>query len=162
VSSRYPEPRAGRFAPHGEQRDHVGDPPADVIAGGYPNARPVEQYGGVPQANYDLGWWYETINFTTLAGTAFAEAGRFSGRPDSVTVHTSGPTTDIRFRRRGGPPGDSISVDGTGPMEIGASGEILEARDPAGAGGTAVRAVGRFSRYDVPCRLIEKPAAASS
>lgn len=158
MSSRYPEPRAGRFTPPGEQRDTTGMYEASPHAGGYPERGPVEENQPPARGQFPSYGWIEEFIFTLPAGTAFVEAGRFSGLPDSVHVTTTGGVADIRLSQRGGPQSSTINITDQQKHELYATGEVVFARDPGGTGGTVIYCTGRFAaRGSEPRRAL--PAA---
>jgi len=85
---------------------------------------------------------YESRSATLAATTVFAEVARFSGRPDRVDLHSSAAGVEFRLRNRGQADNTGLIVRAAGSYETDASFELVEARDPAGAGGQLVTSVG--------------------
>lgn len=160
---RYPEPRAGRFTPPGEQRESTGLYEALPHAAGFPPSRGEAPRVPAAEPTYDQHGGYESFNVSVPAPGSLVEVCRFSGIPDSVILSTSGPDLEVRFRRRGGPPGDFILIAGAPRGDVVCTGEIVEARDPAAAGGIQLRVLARYSRRDgAPVRPLIAPAGDSS
>lgn len=84
----------------------------------------------------------ESRHATLAASTLFQEVARFSGRPDRIDLHSSAAAVEFRFRNRGQDSTTGLIVRAAGPYETDASFDLVEARDPAGAGGQLVTAVG--------------------
>jgi len=131
TSARYPRPRPPAIGPP--------EPPDP--------ARPGEARGNPRQTadrTYESFEWYESFTATLAAGTAFADAGAFSGRPDSILFQSNTAGIDVRFRNRGEAPGSPIRVNVTGTQTVAIAAEVVEARDPAGVGGQVLVVIGRF------------------
>jgi hypothetical protein len=105
-----------------------------------PNRPDARGYGsGVVPGSFPR---YEARTATLAASTAFQEVARFSGRPDRVDLHSSAIGVEFRLRNRGQDQSANLVVRAAGPYETDASFELVEARDPAGAGGQLVTVVG--------------------
>jgi hypothetical protein len=152
VTSRYPEPRAGRFTPPGEQRSQQGDLTPPAVVRGYPTREPAVAQQPEPVPSADSFGWFEEFSAVAPAGTTFVEAFRFSGRPDGIHLATSGGVLDVRLRPRGGSPSTAYNITDQQKSEMQATGEIVEFRDPSGAGGTTLYGTGRFVRAGVEPR----------
>jgi len=130
-------PRA-RAVPGGAEENRERSAPPDVL---YPPARPgVRDYGaGLVPGRFPR---YESRSATLAAVATFAEVARVSGRPARIDLHSSAAGVEFRFRNRGQTDETGLIVRGAGAYETDASFELVEARDPAGAGGQLVTAVG--------------------
>lgn len=160
MTGRYPEPRAGRFTPPGEQRTEQGREPEGCLGGSYPARGPLEPNQPTARPSFESYGWYEEFSFTLPAGTLFVEAGRFSGTPDAIHVSSTGGTFELRLAPRGGSPGSIYNVSDQQKHELNATGEVVFARDPTGAGGTTCYFTGRFSaRGSEPRRALVHQAA---
>jgi len=106
-----------------------------------------------PQAGRDVGAGVvpgsfprvEARSATLAASTAFQEIARFSGRPQRIDLHASAAGVEFRFRNRGQDATTGLVVRAAGSYETDASFDLVEARDPAGAGGQLVTAVGYWT-----------------
>lgn len=87
---------------------------------------------------------YQSNTITLAATTAFQEVIRFAGRPDRIDYAASAAGVEVRFRNRGETVTDSIRVPNAAFHDTDLSKEIMEARDPAGAGGQLVTAHGMW------------------
>lgn len=85
--------------------------------------------------------------FTATLGavTTFAEVARFSGRPDRIDLHSSAAGVEFQYRNRGGDTVPGPVVRAAGAYETDASFDLVDARDPAGAGGQLVTVIGYWS-----------------
>lgn len=107
----------------------------------FPDAHPgVRDYGaGNIPGKYPR---YDAKTATLAASVVFQEVARFSGRPDRIDLHASAAGVEFRMRNRGQDVSSALVVRTLGPYETDASFELVEARDPAGAGGQLVTVVG--------------------
>lgn len=87
---------------------------------------------------------YQSNTITLAATTTFQEVIRFAGRPDRVDYAASAAGVEVRFRNRGETVTDSIRVPNAQFHDTDLSKEIMEARDPTGAGGQLVTAHGMW------------------
>lgn len=127
-----------RQRPGGGDGNREHSPVADLS--GYPRPACGRDYGpGVVPGSFPR---YDARTATLAASTAFQEVARFSGRPDRIDVHASAAGVEFRFRNRGQDQSTNLVVRAAGAYETDASFELVEARDPAGAGGQLVTAVG--------------------
>ncbi len=132
-------PTAARYP--GARTPAIGPPtPPDPALPGEARGTPRQ----TADRTYESFEWYESFMFTVPAGTTFVDAGAFSGRPDSIQFQVSAIGTDVRFRNRGEAPGATIRVNVTGTQNIAVAAEVVEIRDPAGAGGQVIVVIGRF------------------
>lgn len=133
-------PRA-RAVPGGGDGNREGSPPVDPSW--YPRPQPGRDVGpGVLPGSFPRA---ESRSATLAAVTTFAEIARFSGRPDRIDLHSSAAGVEFRFRNRGQDATTGLVVRAAGSYETDASFDLVEARDPAGAGGQLVTAVGFWS-----------------
>ena len=88
---------------------------------------------------------YQSATITLAASTAFQQVVLFSGRPDRIDVAASAAGVEIRLRNRGEENTDAIRIVNAAFHETDISKEIVEARDPAGAGGQIVTAHGMWT-----------------
>jgi hypothetical protein len=105
-----------------------------------------------PNREYQSYDWYESSILTLAANTTFQEVARFSGRPDAITVQTGTAGVNVRLRNRGAAAGTSIRLAVTGTQALDVTAEIVEAQDPAGAGGQVIVAVGKFGSHGIDTR----------
>ncbi len=132
---------AARAVPGGSEGNRELSPPVPPCA--YPKPREERGYGpGLASTKYNR---YQANTITLAASTAFQEVIRFSGRPDRVDLSASAAGVEYRFRNRGEPPTDAIRAPGTAFHDTDLSKEIVEARDPTGAGGQTVTAHGMWT-----------------
>lgn len=117
----------------------------------YPAERESAQMPA-PYRTYESFAWYEAATFSIPGGTVFAEAARFSGKPDSLLLIAGNANVDVRLRRRGGAAGSTIELATTQPTELKMGDEILEARDRTGAGGQGLIIVARFGSQQIDVR----------
>lgn len=117
-------------------------------APGYPRERATAQRaeGRRTTESFD---WYESARLVLAASTVFQEVISFSGRPDSIVLDATATGVEFRLRNRGGPPGSIIRIEGIAQRDLQVSAEIVEARDPAGAGGQGVTATGRWASRNI-------------
>jgi hypothetical protein len=87
---------------------------------------------------------YQSATITLAATTAFQQVVLFSGRPDRVDVAASAAGVEIRLRNRGEENTDPIRTVNAAFHETAISKEIVEARDPTGAGGQIVTCHGMW------------------
>src|SRR6266545_125227 len=129
---------AARAVPGGSEANRDRSP---VLDPGYPANRPeVRDYGpGVVPGRFPR---YDAKTATLAASAAFQEVARFSGRPDRIDLHASAAGVEFRMRNRGQDVSSALVVRTLGPYETDASFELVEARDPAAAGGQLVTVVG--------------------
>jgi hypothetical protein len=73
----------------------------------------------------------------------------FAGRPHNITLVASAAGVEFRLRNRGEEGTDTIRALGTAPLVLYISKEIVEARDPAGAGGQIVSVQGGWTDADI-------------
>jgi len=106
----------------------------------------------VSRREYEGYDWYEEFLFTIPAGTAFVEAGRFSGRPDKIIARCNASSQEIRLRRQGEAPGSTIRLRIAEPLTIPTGAEIVEARDPSGAGAGVIFVTALFSSRAIDIR----------
>jgi hypothetical protein len=107
------------------------------------NSRP-EAENPTARREYESFDWYEEISGVLAAGTAFVELGTFSGKPDRIRARVSASSADIRLRNPGEAAGSPIRVRLSEDENVYAGSRIVEARDPAGAGGATVFVTGFF------------------
>lgn len=86
------------------------------------------------------------------AGTAFVELGRFSGRPDSIVLHTSHSQTVWRISDRGRPPHVEYRTAFPGYLPIDVRGEVIEVSDATGVNTPRVTAIGRYASRQIDVR----------
>lgn len=129
---------AARARPSGSEGNRERSPAADA---GYPPCR-CESRGYGPGATSVRFPRYEARTLTLAASTAFQEVARYSGRPDRIDLHSSAAGIEYRLRNRGESQEANLVSRAAGVYETDLSKEIVEARDPAGAGGQLVTAVG--------------------
>ena len=129
---------AARAVPSGSAANRERSPVADA---GYPASRADGRgYGrGAVATSFPR---YEARTLTLAASTTFQEVARFSGRPARIDLHASAVGVEFRLRNRGEDQSANLVVRAAGPYQTDISKEIVEARDPAGAGGQIVTAVG--------------------
>lgn len=132
---------AARARPGGGRGNEQQSP---IIDYGYPANRPaVRDYGaGTSPGRFPR---VESRAATLAASTVFQEVARFSGRPDRIDLHSSAAAVEFRFRNRGQDATTGLVVRAAGAYETDASFDLVEARDPAGAGGQLVTAVGYWA-----------------
>lgn len=132
---------ARRAAPGGSEANRNRSAAPDVV---FPPARPaIRDYGaGLVPGRFPR---MESRSATLAASALFQEIARFSGRPDRIDLGSSAVGMEFRFRNRGQDATTGLVVRGVGQYETDASFELVEARDPAGAGGQFVTAVGFWS-----------------
>lgn len=99
--------------------------------------------------------WYDAASTTLAASTEFQEVARFSGTPESIVVQTSAAGIDVRLRNRGSAAGASIRLGVTGFQILAVAAQIVEARDPTGAGGQTVTAIGRHASSRIERREVK-------
>jgi hypothetical protein len=118
---------------------------------GYPISREITER---PHATREYtGFdWYEEFSFLLPAGTAFTDAGQFSGLPDSITVRVSASSAEIRLRMPGNAPGTIHRVRVDQVIELKAGARIVEARDPAGVGGASIFVLGQYASRHIDVR----------
>lgn len=118
---------------------------------GYPAERASAQRlaGGRDYESYDQ---VESNVITLAAGTAFQEVITFGGRPESILIDASAAGIDVRFRHRGEAPFAPSRILHAGETRFQVSAEIVEARDPAGAGGQLISVHGRFASRSIDTR----------
>lgn len=143
TSARYPAPRGIPVLP-------MPEPAAEGSSRATAPPAPASR-------EYESHDWYEEFLFTIPAGTAFVEAGRFSGIPDSLLVRTNLSSVDVRLRRDAGPAGDAIRIRVAEPTELLFGARIVEARDPAGVGGQAIFVQARFASKQIAIRQLQAP-----
>jgi len=88
---------------------------------------------------------YETVQGVIPAGTAFSEIGRFSGTPDQVDVWASAAGLDVRFADTATPEESAVRTIANDWVRNVAARRIVQARDPAGAGGQTVSVLGKWA-----------------
>jgi hypothetical protein len=118
---------------------------------GFPAERPTAQR---PAANREVESFEsaESGAITLAASTVFQEVITFGGRPDSIIIDASAAAIEVRFRNRGEAARAPIRVQGAGERRYQIMAEIVEARDPAGAGGQLVTATGRWASRAIDVR----------
>lgn len=131
---------AARARPGGAEGNRERSPVAPVE---YPRCR-CEQRGYGEGRTSDRFPRYQANTITLAASTTFQEVIRFSGRPDRIDLSASAAGVEYRFRNRGESPTDAIRAPGTAFHDTDLSKEIVEARDPTGAGGQLVTAHGMW------------------
>jgi hypothetical protein len=117
----------------------------------FPNGRATAKR---PPAMRDAPYFdsFEEANITLAATTNFQEVITFGGRPDRLTVTTSGSVVDIRIRDRGAGPGRITRFIASSVADLWTPGEIVEARDSTGAGGQLVVARGYYASRQIDRR----------
>jgi len=106
----------------------------------FPQPRPGRDYGpGVVPGSFPR---YDSGTLTLAASTAFQQVRSFSGRPDRIDLHASAAGVEFRLRNKGQDQSSTVVTRAAGPYETDASFDLVEARDPAGAGGQFVSVVG--------------------
>ena len=88
---------------------------------------------------------YQANTITLAASTEFQQVILFAGRPDRIDYSASAAGVEVRFRNRGESPTDAIRVPNAQFHDTDISKEIMEARDPTGAGGQLVTAHGMWA-----------------
>jgi hypothetical protein len=106
----------------------------------FPTPRPGRDVG---PGTIAASWPRQQSKTLTLAASAlFQEVVRFSGRPDRIDLHSSAIGVEFQYRNRGNEAVPGPVVRAIGLYETDASFDIVEARDPAGAGGQLVTVTG--------------------
>lgn len=132
---------AARATPGGSPGNRERSPAAPVL---FPPSRP-DSRGYGPGSQSESYPRYQSNTVTLAASTEFQEVIRFAGRPKVVDLSASAAGVEYRFRNRGETPTDAIRAPGTAFHETHLSKEIVEARDPTGAGGQIVTAHGMWT-----------------
>lgn len=88
---------------------------------------------------------YQSATITLAASTAFQQVVAFSGRPDNIDIAASAAGVEIRLRNRGQGEADAIRIVNAAFHDTYISRDIVEARDPTGAGGQIVTAHGMWT-----------------
>jgi hypothetical protein len=88
---------------------------------------------------------YETVQAVLGATTTFTELGRFSGTPDQVDIWASAAGLDVRLRDTAFPEESAVRTIANDWVRNVAARRVVEARDPAGAGGQTVSVVGKWA-----------------
>jgi len=109
---------------------------------------------GAGRREYETLDWYEELLFLIPAGAAFVEAGRFATRPDKIIARTNLSSVEIRLKPRGGAPGDFLRLRVAEPITFPTGAEIIEARDPAGAGGQTIFITGLYNSKQPAVRAL--------
>lgn len=117
----------------------------------YPSCRPTAQHpaGGREYESFDQ---YESNSITLAASTVFQEVITFSGTPESIVVDVSAVNVEVRFRNRGEAAFSPIRIQSAGERRFQVRAQIVEARDPTGAGAQLVTATGRFASRSIAVR----------
>jgi len=110
---------------------------------GYPPG--VIRAPGAPYIVSEKFGRYETVQAVLGATTAFTELGRFSGIPDQVDVWASAAGLDVRLRDTAFPEESAVRTIANDWVRNVAARRVVEARDPAGAGGQTVSVVGKWA-----------------
>jgi len=121
-------------------------------APGGPATRPIAKREAA-RREYESFDGSESASITLAATTVFQEVITFGGRPDSIIVDSSAAAIEFRFRDRGQPARAPIRVQAAGERRLQIGAEIVEARDPAGAGGQFVTATGRWASRSIDVRM---------
>ncbi len=95
---------------------------------------------------------HETITAILPAVATFSEVGTFSGRPDRIVFTIGGFPVEVRLRNRGEAPGSVTRMLNTAQTIELPGAEIVEARDPTGAGTQTVNAVGFYASRHIERR----------
>lgn len=119
-----------------------------------PSFPAVRKTANRPPGERDVPYFdsFEEANITLAATTNFQEVITFGGRPDRITVTTSGAVVDIRVRDRGAGPGRISRFIASSVADLYSPGEIVEARDSTGAGGQLVTARGYYASRNIDRR----------
>ena len=131
---------AARAVPGGSEANRERSPLPPVM---FPSCRCDERGTRVGMTS-DRFPRYQSNTITLAASTAFQEVIRFAGRPDRIDYAASAAGVEIRFRNRGETVTDTIRVPNAAFHDTDLSKEIMEARDPTGAGGQLVTAHGMW------------------
>ena len=118
---------------------------------GYPGERATAKRREAQRTGESFDW-YESQRIVLAASTLFQEVITFSGRPESIILDTTATGVEFRLRHRGEAAGTPIRIEGIATRVLDVSAEIVEARDPAGAGGQGVTATGRFMSRGIDVR----------
>jgi hypothetical protein len=110
---------------------------------GYPPGQPRDP--GAPFIVSEKFGRYETIQAVLGATTTFTELGRFSGTPDQVDVWASAANLDVRFKDTATPEESAVKTIANDWVRNVNARRIVEARDPAGAGGQTVSVLGKWA-----------------
>lgn len=94
----------------------------------------------------------ESAFITLAASTVFQEVITFGGRPESIIIDASAAAIEVRFSNRGQAPRAPVRLQHAGETRFQVAAEIVEARDPAGAGGQLVTAIGRYASGGIDVR----------
>lgn len=131
---------AARLRPGGAEANRERSPVAPVA---FPPCRCGSRgYGeGIASSRYTR---YQSNTITLAASTEFQQVVLFAGRPDRIDYAASAAGVEVRFRNRGETPTDAIRVPSAQFHDTDISKEIMEARDPTGAGGQLVTAHGMW------------------
>jgi hypothetical protein len=89
---------------------------------------------------------YQSATLTLTATTNWQLVVRFAGRPDRIDIAASAAGVNFRLRNRGDDEADAIRIVNAAFHETYISKDIVEAQDPAGAGGQIVTCHGMFTR----------------
>ena len=95
---------------------------------------------------------YESQRIVLAASTAFQEVISFSGTPESIIIDATAAGIDVRFRNLGEAAPNFIRLEGAGERRFQLRARIVEARDPAGAGGQGITATGRYASRSIDVR----------
>lgn len=139
----YPQPRAGRFLPAGEQRQYVGDwnAPTPKAADEYPSGR---ERGRLVDGSYGLrSDRYESNNETTLADTD-ATIITFSGRPDAIILQARSFPALVTLTDRMNRETSTILVQVGAALDAGISRERVIARNAIPGSNAILNVVGKW------------------
>jgi hypothetical protein len=118
---------------------------------GFPSERPNTQRrsGNREYESFDS---YESGTTILPAGVVFTEVITFGGRPDSIEINCIGGPIEVRLRNRGMAAPAPVNIPANGTLNFRTAYEIVEARDPAGAGAQRVTAIGRYPSRHIDVR----------
>jgi hypothetical protein len=117
----------------------------------FPSERPSTQRRS-GQREYESFDSYESGTTILPAGSTFAEVITFGGRPDSIEINCIGGPIEVRLRNRGEAGPAPVNIPSGGTLNFRVAAEIVEARDPAGAGAQRVTAIGRYPSRHIDVR----------
>lgn len=116
-----------------------------------PTARPSAQRQAA-RREYESLDSYSSETTTMAAGTAFQRIATFNGRADRIRILVNAGVIHVRFGDRGRAAGAPINPIQSGLTLYDFGAEIVEARDPTGAGGMIVTVTGLYASRDIDVR----------